>query len=212
MTTFKDRFDAARQLADRLKEYNAQPNTIIIAIPRGGLELGSVLSQELHLPLDVVFTKKIGYPGNPEYAIGAVSPTQVFINEDYANNPLLQDHIAHEVASIRALLHERAAKYRGDTPACLLKNKTVIVTDDGVATGSTLRATLSLIKHENPAKIIVALPVCPPEALKMLQHHADEVICLLVPSVFFGVGQFYENFRQVDDQEAIDLLQKAQRC
>ncbi len=209
MSQFKDRFDAAQQLAEKLKDYTDNPNTIIIAIPRGGLQLGSVLSQKLHLPLDVIFTKKIGYPGNPEYAIGAISSTHAFINEPYASHPILKNYIAQETESIRKLLRERAHNYRGDVPAPNLKDKTVIVVDDGVATGSTLLATLALIKQDTPKKIIVALPVCPENTLALIKEQVDEVVCLLVPEVFFSVGQFYEKFGQVDDQEAIELLKNA---
>lgn len=209
---FKDRFDAARQLVPKLQHYADKPNTIIIAIPRGGLQLGSVLSHDLNLPLDIMLVKKIGYPGNSEYAIGAASLTHEVVNEEYAHNARFKEHIAQEIKSIRALLKERSELYRANRSACSLKDKTVIVVDDGVATGATLLASIELIKQEKPAKIVVALPVCPAGTLDILQQHVDEVVCLLVPRVFYGVGQFYEDFEQVDDKQAIYLLHKAKQC
>jgi len=210
-TLFKDRFDAARQLAAKLKQYANNPNAVVLAIPRGGLQLGNVLAHELHVPLDVVFTKKIGYPGNPEYAIGAVSAHHVFISPDFVNMPELHEYIMRQAESIRILLHQRAVEYREGMPPLDVTNKIVIVVDDGVATGNTLLATLALLAEDNPLKIVVALPVASRSAFELLQKKVDELICLYVPDVFFGVGQFYDNFEQVDDAEAIRLLHEANR-
>lgn len=208
---FNDRFDAARQLAPLLKQYKSDPNAIILAIPRGGLELGSVLAHKLHLPLDIILSKKIGFPGNPEAAIGAVSEKHVFVDERFKNIAQLQEYIAQEVTKIRTLLAQRNKQYREGMPPFTIQNKTVIVVDDGVATGNTLLATLALIKQYNPHKIIVALPVAPPDILQRLKEMADEVVCLEVPTYFISVGQFYKQFNQVDDQEAIRLLHEANR-
>lgn len=207
---FEDRFDAARQLVQKLQQYKNNPNVIVIAIPRGGLELGSVLAKELQVPLDVIFTKKIGYPGNPEYAIGAVSLTHEIINHDFAEKPEFKNYIAEEIKKVRKLLQERAVIYRGNKPPINLTNKIVIVVDDGVATGSTLMATLLLIKEEKPQKIVVALPVAPKDTLEVLKEYTDEVICLEVPHMFFAVGQVYKKFNQVSDEEAIKLLREVQ--
>jgi predicted phosphoribosyltransferase len=205
---FKNRFDAAHQLVPLLKQYSNNPDAIIIAIPRGGLQLGAVLAQELHLPLDILLTKKIGYPGNPEFAIGAVSLQHTIVSS-MANIPELQPYIAQQTVEIRRLLQKRALEYRGDKTPLNLMNKIVIVVDDGVATGNTLMATLALIKQDKPKKIIVALPVGPSSAIEHLRKESDEVICLLIPEQFLSVGQFYQNFDQVDDQEAIQLLHEA---
>ncbi len=206
---FQNRFDAAKKLIPILEKYKSDPDAIILAVPRGGLELGYVLAKELNLPLDVIFTKKIGLPENPEYAIGAASDRHIFLNIPYANMTELQDYVAHEVKSIRDIIKERNQKYRQGMPLFNIKNKTVIVVDDGVATGSTLLATLALIKEYEPKKIVVALPVASVEAFKKIKSVADEVVCLSVPEIFYSVGQFYENFDQVDDQEAIRLLKEA---
>ncbi len=205
---FKNRFDAGKQLAQKLMEYKDNPNVVILAIPRGALEIGSVLTQELHAPLDVVLTKKIGYPGNPEYAIGAVSLDSVIIDKralEFSGD--LEAHLKQEIAQIKALLQQRSAQYHGVREPIPLNNKIIILTDDGIATGKTLEATIDLIKKQSPQKIIVAVPVASREALHLIKKKVDEVVCLLVPDIFMSVGQWYENFDQVSDEEAIELLQ-----
>lgn len=206
---FKDRFDAARQLVPHVEKYKNNSDAIILAVPRGGLELGSVLAKALHLPLDVILTKKIGYPGNPEYAIGAVSLDHRIITPDFANIPELQPYIAQETAKIRILLDKRNTEYRAGKPLLNVNNKIVIVVDDGVATGNTLLATLQLIKQEHPQKIILAIPVGPIASINKLRKEVDEVICLQIPENFMSVGQFYEHFEQVSDEAAIKLLHEA---
>lgn len=208
---FIDRVDAAEQLAKKLEKYANNPDAVIIAIPRGGLELGAVLAQKLHLPLDVLFSKKIGYPGNPEFAIGAITQDDVIIDPLFANRPDMQEYIAAETKRIRQLLHERRQKYRGDQKPLDVKNKIVIVTDDGIATGNTMLLTLKALKKLQPKKLIVALPVGPPERVAHLKKIADEVHCLLTPEHFFGVGQAYRHFGQVEDADAIRLLQASKR-
>lgn len=206
---FKNRFDAAEQLVPLLEEYRSKPDTIVIAIPRGGLELGNVLAKKLHLPLDIIFSKKIGLPINPEFAIGAVSDRHIFINERFKDIPELRDYIAQEVKSIRSIIKERNAAYRRDMPALNLSNKIVIIVDDGVATGNTLLATIALIREYQPKKIVVALPVCPIDTFEKIKQQADQAVCVNIPVVFYSVGQFYAHFNQVDDQEAIRLLHEA---
>lgn len=205
---FKDRFEAGKKLAQQLQRYKDDANAVILAIPRGAVEIGAVLSHELHIPLDVIFTKKIGYPGNSEYAIGAVSLDNVIIDKralEFSGS--LEAYLKQEVASIRQLLHERSALYHGTRQPLSLENKTVIITDDGIATGKTLEATIDLIKKQNPATIIVAVPVGSKEAVQLIKKKVDHVICLEIPDYFMSVGQWYERFEQVDDEQAIQLLQ-----
>jgi len=209
LAMFKDRFDAAHQLVPLLKKYSANPDAVILAVPRGGLQLGYILARELHLPLDAVFTKKIGYPTQPEFAIGAVSAKHIYISPEFADLTEFREYIEEQALALRTTLLERAQLYRGNKPPLNLTNKIVIIVDDGVATGHTLLASLALIQEDKPQKIVVALPVAPPEALERLREHADEVVCLSAPQNFLGVGQFYENFEQVDDKEAIRLLHEA---
>jgi len=206
---FKDRYDAAAKLAQQLMSYKGDPNVVILAIPRGGLELGYVLSKELQVPLDIVLTKKIGFPGNPEYAIGALSLEDDFVDERLAMTPDIKEHVDKEIKRLRAMLLERDVQYHKKTKPIPLEGKTVIITDDGIATGRTLHATIQVVKKKQPANIIVAIPVAPPEAITNLKDMVDQVVCLETPTPFFSVGQFYDIFRQVEDEEAIRLLDEA---
>ena len=192
-----------------LKLYRDNPDTLVLAIPRGGVQLGYVLARELHLPLDVIFIKKIGYPNNPEYAIGAVSMKHIYISPDFIHEPWLSEYVKQQAEKIRHLLNERSKLYHGDKPPLSITGKTVIVVDDGIATGQTLLASLALIRAEHPKKIVVALPVAPERVIEHVRKAADEVICLTTPTVFLGVGQFYQNFEQVDDDEALRLFHEA---
>jgi len=204
---FKDRFDAGKQLADALSQYKDKDDVVILAIPRGALQIGYVLSKELHAPLDVVFSKKIGAPGQEEFAIGAVTSEDVVINPMYEAQ--FKEYIDQKVKEIRETLRERSILYRKGNPPIDLKDKVVIVTDDGIATGRTLLMTLDLIKKQKPKKVIIAIPVAPLDTLDDFKGKVDEIVCLATPEPFYSIGRFYNNFAQVTDDEAIDLLQKA---
>jgi len=205
---FEDRFDAGRKLALHLQQYKNNPEALILAIPRGALEIGAVLSKELQLPLDVILTKKIGYPGNPEYAIGAMTKDTVIIDKralEFSGE--MQAHLKQEITNIKDLLEKRSIAYHDMREPLSLTDKIVIVTDDGIATGKTLELTIDLIKKKNPKKIIVAVPVASKEALNHIRKKVDEVVCLMVPDIFMSVSQWYQKFDQVDDEQAIQLLQ-----
>lgn len=205
---FKDRFDAGKKLAEKLQKYLDNAQTVILAVPRGALEIGAVLSRELHAPLDVILTKKIGYPGNADYAIGGVSLDNVIIDKralEFSGE--LELYLKKEISEIRQLLRERSKAYHQDRLPISLENKIVIVTDDGIATGKTLEVTIDLIKKQRPAKIIIAVPVASKEAMQRIKKKVDEVICLEVPDVFISVGQWYDHFNQIDDEQSIELLQ-----
>ncbi len=209
---FNDRFDAAHQLAMQLTEYKNNKDVVVIAIPRGGLELGYVIAKELNAPLDVLLTKKIGAPFEPEVAIGSVSLEHALIDPRFATLvPAYQIYIEQEIRKIRSLLKERYKQYRDDKQPLSMKNKIVIVSDDGVATGYTLLAAIELIKKEHPKKIIVAVPVAPRDTAKKIQATADKLICLIIPETFHSVGQFYHDFSQVEDTEAVRLLAEANK-
>lgn len=201
---FKNRFDAAEQLAEKLQKYNGKKNVIILAIPRGALQIGNVLAKKLHLPLDIVLTKKIGHPYNPEMAIGAVSLASEIIDPQFRD--VSKEYIKNEIKELRKKLKERSQQYRGKRPFPKLKDKIVILVDDGVAMGHTMSAAIDFVRKEKPKKMVVAIPVGSAEAVAVLKRKADEVICLSIPESFMAIGQFYQQFEQVEDEEAIRLL------
>lgn len=207
---FKDREQAGRQLAEKLQKYKGK-DTLILAIPRGGLVIGFALAKALGAPLDIIVTKKIGYPGDPEYAIGAVGPNKaVIVNEDAAKD-VPKEYIDEQVKEISAAINEKYRKYKGKVEIPNLKDKIVILTDDGVATGSTIKVSIELIKQQQPKKIVVAIPVGPPETIHEIAQQVDEIICLEQPTTFFAIGAFYDNFPQVEDEEAITYLKEANK-
>lgn len=206
---FHDRHDAAVRLVRELQRYRGRRDTLVLAIPRGGLPIGGTLAAELGLKLDVILTKKIGHPYNPEFAIGAVSLTGETHDEELARREgISAGWIAGEIARIRAKLRERYRLYHGDEPPLPVAGKTVILTDDGAATGRTLLVAIDLLRGEGAAKIVVAIPVAPPDAVDLLEAKADEVVCLEVPPSFMAIGEFYDDFAQVSDEEAAAILRK----
>lgn len=206
---FQDRTDAGIQLAEKLTFYKDQ-EVVVLAIPRGGLPLGAIVAKALNAPLDVALIKKIGHPYNKEYAIGAVSLESV-ITSDTANIP--KRYIEEETSSIRDKLTQRYEQYYKKGKPHDLKGKVVIIVDDGIATGNTLLATVELIHNQKPKAIVVAIPVSPPSSLKKLEDSpfVNEVICLETPYNFMAVGQFYEEFDAVSDEEAIKILQETNK-
>lgn len=201
---FKDRIEAAHLLAKKLEKY--KNDCVVVALPRGGVPIGYIVAEELGVPLDIVLSKKIGYPFNKEFAIGSVGIQGRIINEDI---PVSKEYIEEETATIRKSLKDKYKKYMGNKEPINLKNKKVIIVDDGIATGNTMMLTIELIKKNEPEKIIVATPVAPPESIQKIVENVDEVVCLSVPEFFIGVSQFYENFEQVNDETVIELLRKS---
>jgi len=165
-----------------------------------------VLAKELKLPLDIIITKKIGHPADPEFAVGAVGPT----GEPYlTGTPVPEDYIKVQTKQLQRQIAERYKLYRGDKPLPDLKNKIVIIIDDGLATGSTMMVAVNVIKQQKPKKVIVAVPVAPTQAVELFKREADDIICLEVPEMFLAIGEFYVSFSQVEDEEAIKLLKEA---
>ena len=203
---FKNRTEAAKLLVEKLKKRDTT-NAVVLAVPRGGVPVGYEIAKALHLPLDIFLSKKIGHPYNPEYAIGSVTLEGAVLNGRAAN--IDPKYIKAQTEKIREQLRERYKKFRGDRPPPDVSGKTVILTDDGVATGNTLFAAIDDLRKKAPAKIIVAVAVSPPETAKKLRRLADELICLYTPDDFYGVGQYYEDFSQVEDTEVMALLAKA---
>ena len=201
---FSDRIDAGLKLSEALSKYKGE-DVVVIAIPRGGLPVAAVVAKALEAPLDVALSKKIGHPHHKEYAIGAVSLENRVLSDV---THISKSYLEEETERIREKLRERQKQYYQDRSPSSLTGKTVILVDDGVATGITIMATAELVQLQKPAKTIAAIPVAPPSAVEMM-HDApdiDEVVCLLKPHHFFAVGQFYERFGQVSDNEAIALL------
>ena len=199
---FKNRAKAGQLLAEKLKKYN-NSNTIVLAIPRGGVAIGYEVAKELHLPLDIILSKKIGHPINKEYAIGAVSMDNTILDEHPEISP---EYIQAEIKKLRNSLREKYEMYSGNQQPIEIKHKNVIVVDDGIATGNTLLACLGMLRKKNPAKIIVAVPVLPSNTVLLFQKNADELVYLVASKYFRSIGEFYEQFDQVEDQEAIEML------
>ena len=206
MSLLKNRVEAGKQLAQALK--TASENAIVLAVPRGGVIVGYEVAKALGIPLDVIVTKKIGAPDNPELAIGAVAEDGTFILDDDLVDRLFipKDYIKEEVERQRREIQRRLLRYRGDVPYPSLKNREVIVVDDGVATGSTLKAALRLLRHKGAKTVTVAVPVGPPDTIRELEKLADRVVCLQTPEPFYAIGQFYVDFSQTSDEEVTELL------
>ena len=206
---FKNRIEAGEQLANKLLEYKNDKKAIVVTIPRGGLPIGHIIAKKLSLPLEIVLSKKIGHPLHKEFAIGAVTLNDIILSEDARD--ISNSYIDNETSRIRAILKQRQDMYYGVSTPTNLKDKTVILVDDGVATGQTLISSINLIHQQQPSQIIVALPVGPPSVITKINNMSSvkNTICLLTPSNFQAVGQFYKEFYQVDDSEVIRLLKEA---
>ena len=206
-TMFLNRESAGFMLAQALQEYK-DCNGIVVAIPRGGLPLGYVVAKSLNLPLGIVLSKKIGHPLHKEYAVGAVSLNGRLLRN---HENVSKEYIERETKRIRQSLEKRYAQFYGDRKPLSFWQKTVIIIDDGVATGSTILSTVELIREQQAAKVIIAVPVGSPRSILELRTHPwiDEVICLETPDNFRAVGRWYWNFRPVSDKKAIDYFKKA---
>ncbi|MFV8370145.1 phosphoribosyltransferase [Flavobacterium sp. LB2R40] len=199
---FKDRIEAGLLLSEKLKKYQGT-NSVILAVPRGGVPLGYIIANTLRLPLDIVLAKKIGHPNNKEFAIGAISVDSMIIDE-YPDVP--KEYVNNEIIRIRKLLQEQYERYRGNRKRIAIENKCIILVDDGIATGNTLLASIIMLRKKNPAKIIVAVPVLPYDVVSVIEKNADECIYLIASKYFKGVGSFYKEFNQVSDDEVIQML------
>jgi predicted phosphoribosyltransferase len=200
---FRDRIDAGVKLAAKLQKYREESG-VVIAIPRGGVPVAYAVARELNLPLEIILTKKIGHPSNKEYAIGAASLTDYFV---IPHPGITDQYIQEELKEIRARLRQMQERYSHDYMPADIKDKIVILIDDGIATGNTILATIKVLNKGNPAKIIVATPVASQSAVDKLVSEVDEVVVVLIPKEFYGVGAFYQDFDQVSDQEVQNYLE-----
>ncbi|KIA87639.1 phosphoribosyltransferase [Flavobacterium sp. AED] len=201
----KDRIEAGLLLAEKLKTYQ-NSNSIILAVPRGGVPVGHEIAKKLHLPLDIVLSKKIGHPYNKEFAIGAVSLDSMIIDEHPGVSNV---YIDEEITRLRKLLKEKYQLYMGNREPMDIKGKNVILVDDGIATGNTLLASIKMLRKQKPAKIIVAVPVLPYNNVPIFERNTDEFIYLIASKSFRGVGGFYQEFDQVEDEEVVKILNVA---
>ncbi len=210
MMIFRDRSDAGKKLAAALNSYSNDPEAVIISLPRGGVVVGYEVALILNLPMDIVCPRKIGAPFNPELAIGAITETGEGVLSDdlVASLGVSEEYILEIIEKESKEALWRLNHYRKDKSPRKLKGKKVIIVDDGLATGSTMRAAIKTVKAEHPQEIIMAVPVAPPDTLLKIENEVDHVVCLSAPVDFYAVGQFYEHFDQTTDEEVISLLSK----
>ncbi|MGA8745618.1 MAG: phosphoribosyltransferase [Solirubrobacterales bacterium] len=206
---FADRRDAGRQLAGPLAGLvDAQP--IVVAVPRGGVPVAREIAKALGAPLDIFAVRKLGAPHNPEYGIGAVAEdgTRLIDTEAVAGLGISAGELDRIIGRETAELRRRVTAYRDDRPPLELEGRTVIVVDDGIATGVTDVAALRALRRHAPLRIVLAVPVCAADAIGRLREEADAVVCLLAPSLLYGVGQWYSDFSQVSDEEVVSVLEE----
>ena len=207
---FRDRTEAGRLLAARLEKYAGKPDVIVLALPRGGVPVAYEVAKALHPPMDVFIVRKLGIPGHEELAMGAVATGGVRVLNDQAVSALgIPDYVIDAVADWETLeLERRERLYRGDRPPPDVRGKTVILVDDGLATGSTMLAAVQALRQRGPARIVVAVPVASPDTCELLKAYADEVVCAATPEPFYAVGLWYLNFSQTTDEEVRELLER----
>jgi putative phosphoribosyl transferase len=212
--SFQDRAEAGRSLARHLVRYRSK-KPVVLALPRGGVPVGFEVAKVLQAPLDLVFVRKIGAPGHPEFGLGAVvdgAHPQVVLNEEaLAELDVPSSYLDAETQRQLQEIERRRHHYLAGRRPVDVKGRTAIVVDDGIATGGTVRAALKGLSRARPARLVLAVPVAPKDIVRHLESEADEVICLLTPEPFYAVGEHYDDFTQTSDKEVIALLDEAQR-
>jgi putative phosphoribosyl transferase len=208
---FKDRKDAGSRLAVRLKQYKGRADVLVLALPRGGVVTGFEIARDLEAELDVLIVRKIGVPWQPELAAGALSETgTVVLNRDVIGaSGALDSYLDSEIKRQKDEIARRSLLYRGGAPIRKLDGKIIILVDDGVATGATMKAAIQTLKKEPIAKLVVAVPVAPPQTAEEIGKMADEFLCLETPAYFMAVGSHYYDFTQVTDEEVVALLKRS---
>ena len=223
---FKDRQQAGQVLAERLAHYRGEPGLLVLALPRGGVPVAFEVARALAAPMDICMVRKLGFPGHEEYAIGAIASSAghasgaggasgasgvVRVMSDLSGMAISPEALAAVVAREEAELARREQLYRGQRPAAELRGRTVIVVDDGLATGSTMRAALLAVREQQPVHLVAAVPVGAADSCRQLQGVADEVVCAATPEPFRAVGRWYQHFGQTSDEEVRVLLEDARR-
>ena len=204
---YNNRQDAAEKLIPLLKEY-IDTESVVLAVPRGGVPIGYAIARHYNLPLDLLLIKKIGHPSNPELAIGAVSLEDEILDDYFS---ISNEYTNKEIKEIRENLKLRFKKFMGNRSSVDLKNKTVLIVDDGIATGNTLLSAIQLVRRKSPKKIIIAVPVAPYDTAIKIRSKVETFICPNIPVNFRGVGEFYYDFSQVSDEEVIHLIEEMRR-
>jgi putative phosphoribosyl transferase len=205
---FRDRRDAGRQLATQLAEYAHRPDVLVLALPRGGVPVAYEVACALGVPLDVLLVRKLGVPGHEELAMGAVASGGIrVLDQDVIRaGRVTADELAAVTAAEQRELVRREARYRAGRPLPEIAGRTVILVDDGLATGATMRAAIMTLRQKRPAQLVVAVPVAPPQTCQEFRSVADDVVCAVTPDPFYAVGMWYDDFGQTTDEEVQELL------
>ncbi|KVC49056.1 phosphoribosyltransferase [Burkholderia diffusa] len=211
-TIFRNRTDAGKQLAAVLERYAGRSDVVVLALPRGGVPVGYQVARQLRCPFDVLVVRKLGAPLNPELAIGAIATGDaLYLNQSVLRAiPVTEQQVLDVIARERVVLHQREVAYREGRPPLAIDGKTVIVVDDGMATGSTMQAALNALRTRRPGRIVVAVPVCPAGAGARFDSIADDFVCVTQSDWFMGISQFYADFAQTTDDEVRACLAAAQ--
>lgn len=213
MRRFRDRSHAGQELAKRLAAYADRDDVLVLALPRGGVPVGFEVARALNAPLDVFLVRKLGLPGHEEFAIGAIaSGGLTLLNRDVIRAYGVSDAALQSVVDReRAELERREQAYRSARGFPSLQGKTIILVDDGLATGSTMRAAAAAVRERKPSRVVIAVPIAPPETCAALRDAADEIVCGATPERFYAVGLWYEDFAQMDDDDVREILTRAER-
>jgi putative phosphoribosyl transferase len=208
---FRNRTEAGQLLARKLRRYADRPNIIVLALPRGGVPVANEVAKSLHAPLDVFLVRKLGVPGQEELAMGAIATGDVrVLNEDVVRALKIPQRVIDSVAAQEAReLERREHLYRGDRPSRDVNGRTVILVDDGLATGSSMRAAVAALRQKNPRRIVVAVPVAAAATCREFEAEVDEIVCYQTPEPFYSVGLWYDDFSQTTDEEIRQLLERS---
>lgn len=212
MEQFVNRIEAGKLLAEKLLKYKKQKDVLVLALPRGGVPVGFQVAKKLEVPLDLFLVRKLGVPGQEELAMGAIATGgEIFFNKDLIHSIGISEFsIDAVIAKEKQILQHREKLYRQNRAPLNVNNKEIILVDDGVATGATIRVAIMALKKLGAKKIIVAAPVMPADTYKELKEEADEVVGIMMPYPFYAIGVWYSDFSQTSDEEVIDLLSQAQ--